>query len=214
MTTPSCVEQKRLLPGAVGDMEVLIECPKSTLTPQAVALICHPHPLQGGTMNNKVTYMLASALRQLGAITVRFNFRGVGHSSGSFDQGIGETDDVLRLAEWAEDYFSPPTLWLAGFSFGSYVALRAHKRLSPSRLILVAPPVQRFDFATLSLGAIPTLVLQGNADQVVEAHSVKTWVAEQNPRPDMIEFPEADHFFHGRLTELRDAVTQWMQTST
>jgi len=207
----SCIEQKRLLSGMAGDLEVLIECPKPEKISPALAIICHPHPLYGGTMDNKVVYMLASALRQLGAITLRFNFRGVGKSSGEFDQGIGETDDLLRLAEWGESYFAPQQLWLAGFSFGSYVAIRAHKRLAPQRLILVAPPVQRFAFETAQLGALPSLVLQGDADEVVEPEAVNTWVAQQQHMPSYQILTQADHFFHGRLTELKKHVIDWMQ---
>ncbi len=207
---PLCQEQRRLVPGSIGDLEVFIECPKQQLAERTLAIICHPHPLQGGSLDNKVVYMLASALRQQGAISLRFNFRGVGRSSGSFAQGVGETEDLLRLAEWSEAYFAPQQLWLAGFSFGSYVALRAHRRLSPKRLILVAPPVQKWDFSSLTLSAVPTLVLQGDADTVVVPKEVREWLSTQAHMPDFIEFTGADHFFHGRLTELREKVSQWV----
>jgi len=118
----------------------------------------------------------------------------------------------LQLAQWGKEQFAPEKIWLAGFSFGSYVALRAHQRLSPNRLILVAPPIPRFATDTPALSSkIPTLVLQGNADDVVEPDSVKNWVAAQTSPPQLLEFPNADHFFHGKLPELRSSVTQWMQ---
>lgn len=207
----NCTEQKRLLPGAIGDLEVLIECPKPEQARSALAIICHPHPLYGGSLDNKVVYMLAAALRQLGAITLRFNFRGVGKSRGEFAEGVGETEDLLRLSEWATSYFAPQQVWLAGFSFGSFVALRAHKRLAPQRLILVAPPVQRFKFEQTQLSKLPCLVLQGDADEVVEPGAVNTWVAQQTHQPTYQILTQADHFFHGRLTELRDHVIAWMQ---
>ncbi len=207
----NCTAGKRLLNGAVGDLEVLIECPKPAQTRSALAIICHPHPLYGGSMDNKVVYMLANALRQCGAVTLRFNFRGVGQSSGEFAQGIGESEDVLRLAEWADSYFAPQHCWLAGFSFGSYVALRVHQRLAPQRLILVAPPVQRFAFENTPLSAVPSLLLQGDADEVVNPEAVDAWVQSQTHQPNYQLLTGADHFFHGRLTELKDRVVTWMQ---
>lgn len=202
------------LAGGAGEIETLVEFPGGP--PRAVALCCHPHPLYGGTLTNKVIHTVARSFLAAGAIAVRFNFRGVGASAGVHDEGRGEAEDLCALAAWAQQRWPGLPLWLGGFSFGSWVALRAQSApaalqqcLRPALLVAVAPPVGRWDFSTIAPPACPWLVVQGLRDELVDADEVRQWVAALTARGSPAQFvtlAEADHFFHARLHELRDAV--------
>lgn len=170
------------------------------------AVLCHPHPLMGGTMDNKVVTTLARAFQELAIPTVRFNFRGVGSSEGRFDAGIGETADADAVAAWGEAHWPGRRLMLAGFSFGSFVALRLAQQRPVEHLITIAPPVAMFDFKVMRSPNSPWLVVQGDADELVDAAGVEHWVQTLNPLPHLIVMPGVGHFFHGRLADLRDAV--------
>ena len=169
-----------LLPGAAGAIEIAVSVPAQDAR-NGVAVIAHPHPLQGGTMFNKVVTTLDRALGELGLATVRFNFRGVGRSEGVHDEGRGETDDLAAVAEWVRREKPGAALWLAGFSFGSYVALRAAARLAPQQLVLVAPPVGRWDFSGIEWPQCPVLIVQGGDDDIVDPAAVAEWAAQQTP---------------------------------
>jgi alpha/beta superfamily hydrolase len=212
---PPCVHQEKLIAGPAGDLEILMTCPKQTGTlPIPYAVICHPHPLHGGTMNNKVVYIIAQTFNALGVGTVRFNFRGVGKSAGKFDHGNGETADLRAVVDWLKTEYAPRELWLAGFSFGSYIALRGHRDFGISRLLLVAPSLERVKAGGLQLSNIPTLVIQGGKDDVVSPADVSEWVAAQQHQPQFYWMADADHFFHGRLHELREAIrAAWEKSS-
>lgn len=192
--------------GPAGALEAAIDVPLHAEARAGVAIICHPHPLQGGSMHNKVVTMLERSLRELGLATVVFNFRGVGASQGVFDDGRGETDDLLAVAAWVQRTRPLDALWLAGFSFGSYVAARAAAQLPVRQVISVAPPVSRWDFAKLAAPLCPWLVIQGEADEIVEPAAVYAWVAAQAEPPTLVRMPETSHFFHRRLMDLRGAV--------
>jgi len=194
------------LDGPAGGLEVAID--RSECPPQpAVAIVCHPLPTEGGTMHNKVVTMTARALRELGLDSVRFNFRGVGASAGSFDEGRGETDDLIAVAEWVRAQRPDAALWLAGFSFGAYVALRAAATLQPDFMLSIAPPVGRsWDFSTISLPTCPWLVVQGEADEVVDAQAVFAWVEAMAQPPQLVRMPDTSHFFHRKLIDLRGAI--------
>ncbi|MFL6713614.1 MAG: alpha/beta hydrolase [Sulfurifustis sp.] len=186
-------------------LEALTQCPAGGA--RFSALVCHPHPLHGGTIHNKVVHILARSLVELGARTVRFNFRGVGGSSGEFAHGVGETDDVLAVLAWLRALRPDDEIWLAGFSFGAYMALRAAARFPVAQLVLVAPPVHLYpDLGPPPAPTVPTLVLQGEQDDVVPAASVSAWIERLPERPLLRSFPETGHFFHGRLNDLRAAV--------
>ena len=157
-------------------------------------------------MSNKVVTTLARALRELGIATLRFNFRGVGGSAGAFDNGVGETDDLLALAAWLRAARPADALWLGGFSFGSYVAMRASAQLPTRQLITIAPAVTRWDFATLPAPPCPWLIVQGEADEVVDPAAVYAFAAARTPAPDLQRLADTGHFFHGRLVELRELV--------
>jgi alpha/beta superfamily hydrolase len=196
----------QLINGPAGNLEILMTVPKKQQN-SAFAVICHPHPLYGGAMTNKVVYIIARAFNDLGLTTVQFNFRGVGNSSGQFDNGNGETDDLRAVVNWLKNEYIISELWLGGFSFGSEIALRGHSDLNAHRLLLVAPPVERFKGEYLPLNSIPTLVIQGDADEVVSPTAVSTWVKSQVHQPEYIIMTKAEHFFHGKLNKLRDVIT-------
>lgn len=169
-------------------------------------LLCHPHPLYGGTMDNKVVTTVGRALRELGIPTLRFNFRGVGLSEGEFDAGRGETADADAAAAWCDARWPGRLPVIAGFSFGAYVALKLAGRRPASHLVTIAPPVTGFDFGALAVPACPWLIVQGDADDVVDPRRVAAWADSLEPKPRLVVLPGAGHFFHGRLHDLRDAV--------
>jgi alpha/beta superfamily hydrolase len=194
------------LDGPAGTLEFAVD--RSECTPQpAVAIVCHPLPTEGGTMHNKVVTMAARALRELGLDSVRFNFRGVGASAGAFDEGRGETDDLIAVAEWVRAQRPDAALWLAGFSFGAYVALRAAATLQPAFMLSIAPPVARsWEFGALTLPTCPWLVVQGEADEVVEPQAVFAWIEAMAQPPQLVRMPDTSHFFHRKLIDLRGAI--------
>jgi uncharacterized protein len=195
-----------LLDGPAGVLELAVdrtECPPRP----AIAVVCHPLPTEGGTMHNKVVTMTVRALRELGLDTVRFNFRGVGASEGTFDEGHGEADDLRTVANWVRAQRPDAALWVAGFSFGAYVALRAAELLQPAFLLTIAPPVQRsWDFDTLTLPTCPWLVIQGDADEVVDPQAVSAWIDAMPRPPQLVRMPDTSHFFHRKLMDLRGAI--------
>jgi alpha/beta superfamily hydrolase len=195
---------KLMLTGAAGEIEALLDHPDGE--PAAVAVVCHPHPLIQGTMHNKVAHMLARALTDLGALALRFNFRGVGASAGEHDRGDGEADDTVAVAGWMRERHPDLPFWLGGFSFGAMVALRAAPRLEPAALVTVAPPVERLD--ALARPGCPWLLLQGEDDDVVGAQAVLEWARAFEPPPEIATFPGVGHFFHGNLNALRDTITE------
>jgi alpha/beta superfamily hydrolase len=190
--------------GPAGQLEALIEEPAAAAgSPPVAAVICHPHPLFGGTLHNKVVHTLARTLRAAGAATLRFNFRGVGASEGTHDGGTGETQDALAAVAWARARWPAGSLVLAGFSFGGAVAIQAAGLAEPAWLITVAPAVDRVPLDTLQLPRGPWLVVQGEADEVVAADSVLQWLARWAPQARVRLLPGVGHFFHGRLHELQ-----------
>ena len=199
---------RRLIAGAAGDIELIVDLPAAA--PRAVAVCCHPHPLFGGTLTNKVIHTVARSFTAQGAAAVRFNFRGVGASQGAHDDGIGETDDLVTVADWARSRWPDLPLWLGGFSFGSYVALRGAARLAPALLVTVAPPVGRWDFSSIAAPTCPWLVVQGSEDELVPAAGVVAWAQALQPAVRIAMLDGATHFFHGRLHELQDAVAAFV----
>lgn len=195
-----------MLRGRAGAVEAMVELPDPAHLRHGTAIICHPHPLHEGTMHNKVVTMIARTLRELGLNALRFNFRGVGESQGSYDNGKGEADDVEAIAGWLAEVRPGDQLWLAGFSFGAYVAARAAQTLSVRQLITVGPAVENFDFASLKRPDCPWLVVQGEEDEVVSPKAVFDWAATVKPPVQLIRMPETGHFFHRRLMDLRGAL--------
>lgn len=204
MQTFPATETTILFQGAAGKIEMLLT-PADESRPQrpATAIICHPHPLYGGTMTNKVVTTLARTFREAGLRTVRFNFRGVGKSEGVHDEGHGETDDVLLIIAWIKKLFPHDEIWLAGFSFGGFVAANAASQSSVARLFCVAPWALRFKTAQMKPITCPWVVIQGEKDEVVPPEEVYEWVDTLDPKPRLIRIAEAGHYFHGKLMELR-----------
>jgi hypothetical protein len=200
-TSPETVE----IEGPAGSLELLVD---GRQAPRAVAVICHPHPLQQGTMHNKVVHTLARAFHRSGAAAVRFNFRGVGRSAGVYSDGVGERDDVLAAARWARERWPHAELYLGGFSFGAAVALMVAARLEPRGLVTVAPPVERIG-ADFEPPRCPWLLVHGESDDVVPAAAVRGWLATLEPEPALVMLPGVGHFFHGRLNVLADCVTEF-----
>lgn len=205
-SVPAFAAGALLLPGPAGAIELACSQPETDVARRGVAIVAHPHPLQGGTMHNKVVTMTERALLELGLATVRFNFRGVGQSEGVHDNGVGETDDLVAIAGWLRAQRPGDVVWLAGFSFGSYVTLRAAPRVLPAQVVLIAPPVGRWEFSDIAAPTCPWLIVQGEEDEVVDARAVFEWARTLEPAPTVIAMPETGHFFHRRLVDLRGAL--------
>ena len=187
--------------GPSGPLEIAFTTP-ATAAPTALALICHPHPQFGGTMDNKVVQTLARAFAELGFATLRFNFRGVGKSAGAYDEGLGETEDAAVALAWARSQVPDATpLVAAGFSFGCFVQTRLLPRSKPKQLVLVGPAVGRFQIADVPKD---TIVIHGEEDDVVPLADAMNWARPQGL--PVTVFPGAGHFFHGRLTELKAVI--------
>jgi alpha/beta superfamily hydrolase len=198
------------IPGPVGDLEALLETPPNGDNARVV-VVCHPHPVYGGTMTNKVVHMLARSCNEFGVTALRFNYRGVGASRGRYDEGNGETQDTLAALDWAARRWPGAQLWVAGFSFGGAVAIRAAAQRDVQRLITVAPAVQRVAVDSNQLPRCPWLLVQGDHDELVDAGAVQQWVATLALAPTVALLPGVDHFFHGRLNQLRETVLQWLR---
>ncbi|MCX7116255.1 MAG: alpha/beta hydrolase [Gammaproteobacteria bacterium] len=194
--------------GKVGILEGRVMVPQSC-DGAHIAMLGHPHPLHGGTMSNKVVTTLARALSEVGIISVRFNFRGVGQSVGQHAHGVGESEDMLILMNEMQQLL-PMTKWiLAGFSFGSYVVYRAALVQPPLLLFMVAPPVERCDY-TEALSC-PWVIAQGERDEVVDAEGVFEFAATRVPPIRVMRFTDTGHFFHGKLLLLREQLVALLQ---
>lgn len=202
-------EEAQLIEGPAGSLEMLVANVEGADT---LAVICHPHPLHGGAMQNKVVHTLMRAARDQGASTVRFNFRGVGKSAGEHADSVGEIEDCLAVIAWARANLGAQKLWLMGFSFGGYVAAAAACRLDewPERLVLVAPSVEKLPFEALMPLPGAATIMMGEADEVVASSAVFD-LLENKPGVSMERFADTGHFFHGRLVELKEAVERHLR---
>lgn len=185
--------------GPAGNLEVAVNAPAGA--PVGLALIAHPHPLYGGTLDNKVVQTLARVMTSLGYVALRPNFRGVGASEGVYDEGRGEAEDLLAVLNWARAHYGALPVVLAGFSFGAFVQVSIAPQVQPTWMVLVGPAVGRFP-----VGNVPgnTLVVHGEEDDVVALKDVLDWARPQ--KLPVVVFPGAGHFFHGALTELQRVV--------
>jgi len=209
---------RAMIQGPAGALELLVDTPELAVGQplRGVAVIAHPHPLYGGTMDNKVVQTLARALVQSGWKAVRFNFRGVGASQGFYDEGRGELQDLLAVVDQYATLDGVPTaLALAGFSFGAFVISQAAEQLvgqrPVSKLVLVGTAVTRFTVAPIAADLHSrTLVIHGERDETVPLADVMEWARPQTLPVTVI--PGVEHFFHGQLPLLRDLVARHLQT--
>jgi len=193
--------------GPAGRLEALIEEPApGEPAPRLAAVVCHPHPLFGGTLHNKVVHTLARTLRGGGAATLRFNFRGVGASEGDHDGLAGEADDALAAVAAARARWPGLPLVLAGFSFGAAIAIRVAAEARAQWLVSVAPAVDRVSLDGFAAPACDWLIVQGDADEVVAPATVVAWAARHASAARLRLLPGVGHFFHGHLHELADCV--------
>jgi alpha/beta superfamily hydrolase len=207
------------IPVSHGRLEAILKEPRAGEGGDArgLALVLHPHPLGGGTMHNKVVFRAASALNEAGLITLRINFRGVGQSTGEHDEGRGEREDVLAALDYLTKQYPGKHLTLCGFSFGSRVGLEVGIRDGRVRdLISIGTPVDKYDFSFLEECNKPILFVHGDRDEFGAAEQVRALAASLPPEAEarVQVIDNADHFFEGRLDELKRVITEWIKERT
>jgi len=215
MTAGADPAVSRLVPlaldGPAGPLEALLQ-ERDDHRHDLVAVVCHPHPLYGGTLHNKVTHRVASTLHGLGAAVLRFNFRGVGASAGAYDRGDGELEDARAALAFLRRRYPEARRWAAGFSFGSWVASRlAAREPDVERLILVAPPVHTQTFEEMATLPVPKLVVQGTADEVCRPENLARVFPGWAEPKRLVEVPGAGHFFDRKLAELSQALLEGLR---
>lgn len=196
----------RDIPGPAGALEALLDLPARG-EPRAVVALAHPHPVEGGTMHTRLVYESAKALARIGCAVLRFNFRGVGRSAGSFDAGVGEMDDYRAALDALTARFPDRPLWAAGVSFGAWVALgvgAADPRVS--LLLGLAAPVDRYDFDALRSSTKPKFIVHGELDELVSVKDVRRLYAQLPEPRELIEIEGASHLFDGRTGEVAEAL--------
>lgn len=198
--------------GPAGKLEALFETPANA---EAIAsvVVCHPHPQHGGTLHNKVAHTLARTFVRLGFAALRFNFRGTEQSDGRFDDGVGELQDALAAISWMRATLPGKELWLAGFSFGAAIAVRAAVDTEVSGLVSVAPAISRFASGLSSQPQCPWLIVQGDEDELVDIDETIDWFNGLAPGPELLVMKGAEHFFHGRLIDLREEVSLFVSAA-
>lgn len=205
-------QEKLIFAGPAGQLEGMLHLPDTcaepgrSAQPVGIAVVAHPLPTMGGTMDNKVVTTLTRTFVEHGYATLRFNFRGVGASAGSYDEGNGETLDAVAAVDYMRGRFPGLPLLQAGFSFGAYVQARAAEQLQPQHLVLAAPAVGRF-----AMPHVPahTLVVHGDLDEVVALSELLNWARPQHLAITVLA--GAEHYFHGRLIQLKHVVTQHLK---
>ena len=199
-----------MIPASIGQLEAILKEPNGA--PQGVALVCHPHPLGGGTMHNKVVFRAAAGLVDAGLVALRFNFRGVGNSSGAHDDGDGERTDVRDALLYLTENYPNLPVTLAGFSFGSRVGSEvAIDEKQIVRVISIGTPVDKYDFSFLKNLRKPILFVHGDADEFGAASHLKALVAQvaENTETETVIFENCGHFFDEHLNELRATIKNW-----
>jgi alpha/beta superfamily hydrolase len=207
LTTDGTVPLREIA-GPAGRLEVLLEEPANAVEPlRAAVVFAHPHPQYGGTMHTKVVYQTAKALGRIGCAVLRFNFRGVGLSEGSYAEGIGEMDDFRAALDFMHQRFPAARLWTGGFSFGAWVALTvgaSDPRVST--LIGLAPPLSRYDFEPVRVSTKPKFFVQGEFDELCALKEMQQFYARAEEPKELVVIDSADHLFDGKTTEVGEAV--------
>jgi alpha/beta superfamily hydrolase len=199
-------EPRRSIAGPAGPLEALLDLPEAA-APRAVVVFAHPLPTHGGTMHTKVVFQGSKALARSGCAVLRFNFRGVGQSAGSWDNGRGELDDYRAALDFAAQEFPDLEIWAAGFSFGSYVALttgQADDRVCA--LVAIAPPVDRYDFDPVARSAKPKFIVHGERDELIPLKQVRQFYGRIEEPKELVVIDRANHLFEGQASEVGDAL--------
>ena len=196
----------REIPGVVGPLEALLDRPAGI--PRAVVVFAHPLPIEGGTMHTKVVFQAAKALARTGCAVLRFNFRGVGRSAGTWDNGPGELDDFRAAIDFVAERYPDTEIWAAGFSFGSYVALTVgavDDRICT--LIAIAPPVNKWPFGdAITQSRKPMFIVHGEQDELIPLRAVREFYAQLHEPKELVEIDRANHLFEGQASEVGDAL--------
>ena len=198
------------IPGPAGRLEALIDAPLGT--PRVAVVFAHPLPTEGGTMHTKVMYQAAKALTRIGCVVLRFNFRGVGSSTGTWDNGRGEMDDYRAAITFMAAQYPDLETWAAGFSFGSYVATTVgadDERICA--LIAIAPPVDRYEFASVTMSQKPKFIIHGEGDEIISIKMVRHFYAQLREPKELIEIDRANHLFEGQAAEVGDALADLLE---
>ena len=204
--------ERFFIDGPAGRLQAIFELPAEQ-KPLGSVVVCHPHPQHGGTMHNKVVHTLARAFVRMGFAALRFNFRGTEESEGVYDAGDGELGDALAAIEWMRVRFPEKALWVAGFSFGAAIAVKAAVATEVDGLISVAPAITRFASGLDTQPTCPWLIVQGDQDELVDVDETVNWVDGLEPGPELLIISDGEHFFHGRLVELREAVVTFVSST-
>ena len=195
----------REIAGPAGPLEALLDLPEGE--PRAVAVFGHPHPLHGGTMHTKALYQAAKAMPRIGVAALRFNFRGVGRSGGTFDSGDGEKDDFRAALSFVEQRFPDLPIWAAGMSFGSWIALSVGAEdTRVSLLLAVAPPVDRYDFDALKTSTLPKFIVHGESDELISIKDIRKFYAQIPEPKELVTIEDANHLFEGKTSLVGEAV--------
>jgi uncharacterized protein len=206
-------EPVREIPGPVGPIEALLDMP--TNTPRAGVVFAHPLPIKGGTMHTKVVFQAAKALTRIGCVALRFNFRGVGRSAGAWDNARGELDDYRAAVDFLWGRYPDLEMWAAGFSFGSYIAMTSgadDDRICA--LIGIAPPVNRYEFASVKLSTKPKFIVHGESDELIPLKAVREFYAQLQEPKELVEIDRANHLFDGQASEIGDALEELLADFT
>ena len=206
-------EPLRQIPGAVGPLEVLLDLPSGV--PRAGVVFAHPLPTQGGTMHTKVVFQAAKALTRIGCVVLRFNFRGVGLSAGAWNDGRGEMDDYKAALDFMASAYPGIEIWAAGFSFGSYIATSIGADDGRvCALIAIAPPVDRYDFASMSRSHKPKFIIHGEHDELISIRLARHFYSQLPEPKEFVEIDRADHLFDGQASEVGDALADLLEDFT
>src|SRR5262245_23482948 len=195
----------REIPGPMGPLEALLDLPEGE--PRAVAIFGHPHPLHGGTMHTKALYQAAKAMPRIGVAALRFNFRGVGRSAGTFDAGPGEQDDFRAAISFMHDRYPDLPIWAGGMSFGSWIARTTGAEDARVSLLLgIAPPVDRYAFHVLQTCTLPKFIIHGEEDELISIKEIRKFYAQLPEPKELVTIEDANHLFDGKTSMVGEAV--------
>ena len=200
-----------ILQAGAGDVEAVLSAPKRARERPGFAVVCHPHPLMGGALSNKVTFTLAASALKTGLYALRFNFRGVGRSAGTHDQGQGEVDDAVALFRWMQAQLPDAQTVFAGYSFGGYVALSAAALVHPDALVTVAPPFRYFSDRPTPQPQCPWMLIHGTDDQIAAYADTQDKMETLSPKPQLVSPDGTGHFFHRRLDVVRENTVSFLE---